>query len=373
MGNLSLFFPITKVDATQRLVYGIATAEVQDRGGEICDYASTKPHYERWSEEIAQSTGGKSLGNLRSMHGLVAAGKITEINFNDVDRQIEICAKVVDDLEWTKVTEGVYTGFSQGGVYERRWTDEHGLTHYTAVPTEISLVDLPCLPQSRFEMIKVDGTREMRTFESRPSVVDRLEDIRHALESLDGLSSHDLDQVPDLGALIEDIHNLAMRLGPIVDRMGLATHSSLPWRAIPDTSAEKVAGTGGVYGPRFQHHDGSGLRFYSDRRESRRQYRDSAVGLDADSRADRLLKSGLEKRIDTLGLMLEDVLKRVKNIEQQPLPLPLSGRTQVISKDEDGLAEVRASAGIDSLLRDPEGLSLLAIRLAQRNGHVRSR
>jgi hypothetical protein len=151
MSALRMFIPITKVDAARRLVYGVATAEAEDRAGEICDYTTTKPLYEKWSEEIAKSTKGKSLGNLRAMHGPVAAGKVTAITFNDDEKQIEICAKVVDDAEWTKVLEGVYTGFSQGGNYERRWTDSEGKARYTAAPNEISLVDLPCLPQATFE------------------------------------------------------------------------------------------------------------------------------------------------------------------------------------------------------------------------------
>jgi hypothetical protein len=76
MSALRMFIPLTKVDASQRLVYGIATAEKEDRAGEICDYESTKPFYEKWSDEIKRSSGGKSLGNLRAMHGLVAAGKV---------------------------------------------------------------------------------------------------------------------------------------------------------------------------------------------------------------------------------------------------------------------------------------------------------
>ena len=139
---LRLDIPITKVDAARRLVFGVATAEVADRAGEICDYATTKPLYEKWSEAIATSSGGKSFGNLRAMHGNVAAGKVTALKFNDEAKQIEICAKVVDDAEWTKVEEGVYTGFSQGGSYAKRWTDEAGAKRYTADPHEISLVDL---------------------------------------------------------------------------------------------------------------------------------------------------------------------------------------------------------------------------------------
>ena len=95
--SLNLFIPITKVDASKRLVYGIATAECEDRAGEICDYATTKPHYQKWSREIVRSSRGKSRGNLRAMHGAIAAGKVTQLAFNDAKKQIEICAKVVDD------------------------------------------------------------------------------------------------------------------------------------------------------------------------------------------------------------------------------------------------------------------------------------
>lgn len=166
MDALKLFIPITKVDAAKRLVYGVATAEVEDRSGEVCDYATTKPYYEKWSGDIQKTTDGKSLGNLRSMHGHVAAGKLTAINFNDEAKKIEIAAKVVDDAEWLKVQEGVYTGFSQGGKYIKRWKDDAGLQRYTAEPSEVSLVDLPCLPTATFEMIKADGAHEQRHFKA---------------------------------------------------------------------------------------------------------------------------------------------------------------------------------------------------------------
>jgi hypothetical protein len=167
MPELKLFLPIAKVDADQRLVHGIATAEVADRAGEICDYESTKPYYEAWSQAMNEASGGKSLGAIRAMHGRVAAGKITDIAFDDAGKRIMIAAKIVDDDEWRKVQEGVYTGFSQGGRYVRRWSDSGGeLTRYTAEPNEISLVDLPCVASATFEMIK-DGVTHKRPFASR--------------------------------------------------------------------------------------------------------------------------------------------------------------------------------------------------------------
>jgi len=371
MGDLSLFIPITKVDATQRLVYGIVTAEVEDRAGEICDYTSTKPHYERWSSEIAQSTGGKSLGNLRAMHGPVAAGKVTAITFNDEAKQVEICAKVVDETEWIKVTEGVYTGFSQGGAYERRWVDEAGLTHYTAVPNEISLVDLPCLPQARFEMIKADGTRELRTFEPGSRIMERLEEILQGLGWLEELSSDELDEVPDLAELIGDVHDLAARLASVSRSQETAKQPSRGRGrrgsrigANATNQAEKAARDG------LSYHADQFRRNYEDSRGRSEPYPGTAGGMSANRQADRSIRWGLEKRIDLLSTMLEDVLQRVKNIEKQPLPLPLTGGPRVVAKHEDGFADLHATGTIDSMLTDPEALSILAIRLAQRNGRA---
>src|ERR1700722_6093665 len=158
MDDMKIFVPITKIDAAQRLVYGVVTAEAPDVSGEVCDYASTKPQYQKWSKNFASATDGRSFGNLRAMHGNVAAGKLVEIAFNDAQKRIEICGKVVDDAEWQKVEEGVYTGFSQGGRYLKRGPapDHPSLMRYTAEPLEVSLVDHPCLPDATFAVIKTD-------------------------------------------------------------------------------------------------------------------------------------------------------------------------------------------------------------------------
>ena len=167
MSSLELFLPLIKVDLDQRLVAGVATAEAPDRSGEIFDYASSKPYFETWSAEAAAASGGKSLGAVRAMHGRIAAGKLTDIAFDDEAKRIVVSAKIVDDDEWEKVLEGVYTGFSQGGRYVKRWADpQTGLVRYTAEPHEISLVDLPCLPGATFEVVK-DGVVEKRAFAVR--------------------------------------------------------------------------------------------------------------------------------------------------------------------------------------------------------------
>ena len=330
---LPLDIPLTKVDAARRLVFGVATAEVADRAGEVCDYASTKPLYERWSEAISTSTGGKSLGNLRAMHGNVAAGKVTALTFNDEAKQIEICAKVVDDAEWSKVEEGVYTGFSQGGTYARRWTDEAGAKRYTADPHEISLVDLPCLAQARFEMIKADGSHEWRRFQEgarktarepeetappQPAPPDDPQPVVEPVEKV-GARNSAADQ-----ARIQAMHDTAVDLGAAC-------------------AAHKHAGHGSKVGL------------------------DPKVGFDLKAGLD-LVNADMGKLFARLGDQLTksvaDLSARLEAIEKQPMPLPLATHARAIDKGEDGLSAER----VDALLADPGTLSLLAIKLAQRQG-----
>lgn len=171
----SIFFQLKKVDEAKRLVYGIATAEVADKANEILDYESSVPHFKAWSAEIQKASGGKSLGNVREMHENKAVGKLTELTCDDETKTISVCAKVVEESTWQKVLEGVLTGFSIGGDYKKKWKDTTNalLTRFTAAPSEISMVDNPCVGIATFEYIKADGSTEMRKLNSAPPVVDR--------------------------------------------------------------------------------------------------------------------------------------------------------------------------------------------------------
>jgi hypothetical protein len=164
---MPLFIPISKVDIAQRTVYGVLSQETPDKSGEILDYATAKPAFQTWSDEQSKASNGKSLGNVRAMHGKIAAGKLTDLSFDDDNKRIEGCAKIVDDAEWEKVMEGVYTGFSIGGGYAKRWTDPNdpvGTKRFTPTLTEVSIVDNPCVPTATFEGIKADGSSELRKF-----------------------------------------------------------------------------------------------------------------------------------------------------------------------------------------------------------------
>jgi|SRR5579872_141388 len=163
MKKIQLFAALTKVDELRREVWGLATAEVVDKDGEIFDYASSKPYFQDWSQEIASATSGRSLGNVCEMHQSSAVGKLVDLAFDDESKTIAVGARIVDDAAWNKCLEGVYTGFSIGGRYVNLWPDGEFL-RFTAQPVEISVVDNPAVPNAHFTAIKRDGSSELRKF-----------------------------------------------------------------------------------------------------------------------------------------------------------------------------------------------------------------
>ena len=326
MDDMQIFIPITKVDAARRLVYGVVTAEAPDITGEVCDYKSTKPLYQKWSQKFADATEGKSFGNLRAMHSNIAAGKLVDIAFNDAAKRIEICGKVVDDGEWQKVEEGVYTGFSQGGRYLKRWPDpdEPKLMRYTAEPVEVSLVDHPCLPEATFAVVKADGSTELRKFK-----VNGAKDAADALAKI-GARHSKADK-----ARIKQSHDLLAALDP----------DCCPGGHIPGANVEhqpEFSPQAGEHGDAF---DDSGERekFAKSLERSLQQTLAKALG-------------GLQTRMDELAV-------RLKKIEDQPLPLGTSS-VRVAEKVEDAIFPQQPEA----LLDRPGALEALAdaaIRKAQ--------
>lgn len=190
-----VFVPLTKVDEEQRLVYGRITAEEQDQAGETMDYTKSKPNFEKWSNDIHEASGGLSKGNVRVMHGLAVAGKLTELEFDDDAQSIEVCAKIVDDSEWNKVLEGCYTGFSVGGRYGKKWSEKDGdvtLKKFEAIPNEVSIVDNPCVKSATFSLIKADGVEEEVEFDLPEDVKETL--AKAAGEKDDAKKAKEVDE-----------------------------------------------------------------------------------------------------------------------------------------------------------------------------------
>lgn len=184
MKKFNMSIPLAKVDEEKHLVYGRATQEVLDKSGEVMDYETSKPFFVKWSNDFAEKTNGKSYGNIREQHDpQKAVGKIVEpIKFNDEEKAIDICAKIVDEGTWGKVKECVLTGFSIGGRYEDMWEDKDHAIHFTADPFEISIVDSPCVPTATIEYVKADGSSVKRTIHKKEDKA--LDKTTEALDNL---------------------------------------------------------------------------------------------------------------------------------------------------------------------------------------------
>src|SRR6185437_6813361 len=97
---------------------------------------------------------------------------------------------------WKKVNEGVYTGFSQGGRKVGDMTPDpvyKGCMRYVANPSEVSLVDNPCLASAHFAYIKTDGAVEIRKFSKTEAPViqaDRITALEQEVELLKAASIH---------------------------------------------------------------------------------------------------------------------------------------------------------------------------------------
>jgi len=211
MEQFEFFIPITKMDVVQRQVWGRATQEVLDRvkPAEIFDYASSVPYFKSWSDGVEKDSMGKSKGNVRSMHRPdVASGKVIAIDYNDDEKAIDVGTYIADDQDWEKCLQGVYTGFSVGGDYAKRWPDAKnpGAIRYTANPKEISLVDRPAVPTATFAMVKADGTTEEKHFAAvEESVVE--EKVEIAKSELQKLN----DTVATLEGRLSEVERLHKR------------------------------------------------------------------------------------------------------------------------------------------------------------------
>lgn len=134
-------------------VEGTMVAEQPDRVREIWDYDSSKQSVLDWANDFAAKTQGKSVGNLRAMHGSTAAGRFVRVEPNDESKLFTGRAEVVDEAEKEKCRKGVYTGFSLKAPYAKKWADRFDprYTRWTSGPIiETSLVDLPCIPGAVF-------------------------------------------------------------------------------------------------------------------------------------------------------------------------------------------------------------------------------
>ncbi len=139
---MRFYWPIAKVDAEQRMVWGYASTEAEDDQGETVTRDALTAALDDYMR----------FANIREMHQPSAVGVATEAAIDD--KGLYLGAKIVDSDAWQKVVAGVYKGFSIGGrVTARDPADRRLITALRL--TEISVVDRPANPEAVFDCWKL--------------------------------------------------------------------------------------------------------------------------------------------------------------------------------------------------------------------------
>src|SRR4029078_5279592 len=92
--RMRFYWPIAKVDAEQRMVWGYASTEARDDQGETGTRGALSSALEDYMR----------VSNIREIHQLSAVGVATEATVDE--RGLYLGAKIVDPDAWRKVVAG---------------------------------------------------------------------------------------------------------------------------------------------------------------------------------------------------------------------------------------------------------------------------
>lgn len=179
--KVDVWIPITNgaEEGDRFVVRGISISEEPNNLDMVMDYDTSKPYMIESAKAFEARTNGESKGSLRIMHTAQVAGKVIEMDFDDVAKTIPVAAEVIDEAAQKMVEERAYTGFSWGGrTVGKPWLDKdltakHGrpIHRYTFRPVELSLVDAPRVPGTHFTSVE-NADIEEEEMEDAPAPVD---------------------------------------------------------------------------------------------------------------------------------------------------------------------------------------------------------
>ena len=240
----------------------------------------------------------------------------------------------------------------------KRWADpDTGLTHYTAEPHEISLVDLPCVPDATFDVVK-GGVVERRGFAPRgeapdsdangdldgdldagdddldadkrePSAAERRKDAEEGVAMPDG--AYPIRSAKDVENAVRDYYRTGKKADVkahiIARAKAIGAESALPddWKEAADKAAVSPTRLAG-------------------RARLNLLAKAAAALTHAALKLDRATAENarLRKALDDMAPALADMTKRIAALEAQPLPAKAALRS--ISKTADGADETLVSA-----------------------------
>ena len=230
---MRFYWPIAKVDAEQRMVWGYASTEAEDDQGETVTRAALSAALDDYMR----------FANIREMHRPSAVGVATEATIDD--KGLYLGARIVDSDAWQKVVEGVYKGFSIGGRVTARDPADRSVITGLAL-TEISVVDRPANPEAVFDCWKLLAGRaaEEPTGPSRDDDQpqgNRDQGHRHEVEyadpgyQADGQKRYPIDSARHVRAAWAYIHHPANARRYTPDQLAhVRTRIVAAWRELID-------------------------------------------------------------------------------------------------------------------------------------------
>lgn len=233
------FMQLTKVDVAKHRIYGVFSAEVVDKSGEVADYDSTKKAFQEWSAECQKVSGGKTMGNVRKMHTAEIAGGVVSLEYDDTNKVISGCVEVKPEI-MVEAEKGWLNGFSIGGSYIKKWNCPvfKGAKRFTPALSELSVVDNPCVPDATFdalkgfELVKPDGHVELCKFAVKPEEkTEHAAPFQLVFKAMDG-TLHDTEELA--------IKHLAAKEAEKAAAPALDALKKLEDMANPESDEEKV-------------------------------------------------------------------------------------------------------------------------------------
>ena len=172
------------------MVYGKATDDTLDLDQQICDPTWLEKAMPEWMV---------SGGNVREMHGSVAAGVAKEYELKKDGHYINTL--IVDPLAITKVKTGVYKGFSIGIKSPRVVRDTKAVNGriIDGKIIEISLVDRPANPSAKLIMAKAADSGDLVQVEEMHEYKAPLpSEIAKAVKTQKGSKMETIKQITEL-------------------------------------------------------------------------------------------------------------------------------------------------------------------------------
>lgn len=205
--NVNLYVPLLKVDAEKRLVSGFATLDNVDKQGHVVDFDGSVDAFATWRR------------NIREMHGNDPVGKAVDIEARpyydpESDRMyngiyITVYVSKTAETAWTRVLEGIYTGFSIGGrILEKdEGYDAERDEWYTLIKkyelVEVSLVDSPANPLANIYSVQKADSGLRMTVDGKETKIFKTQNVMFC--NACKCASFDSDSCPSCNGVVKSI------------------------------------------------------------------------------------------------------------------------------------------------------------------------